>query len=59
MKNRKIDQKRTMQVVIDTGYHKLLKSKAAEHGMTIKEALEEILSGALSVNGGWRDNDRH
>lgn len=57
MNNRIIDSKTTKQVVIDTGYHKLLKSRAAELGMTIKEALEEILSEALGANGNWRKND--
>jgi len=57
MKNRLIDHKTTKQVVIDIGYHKLLKSKAAEQGMTLKEALEEILSMALGAKGNWRNND--
>ena len=49
MGNRKIDQKITKQVVIDSGYHKLLKKYAAESGTTIKALLEECLVEYLSM----------
>lgn len=49
MKNRKIDQKRTMQVVIDKGYHTLLKRTATDAGMTIKDFLEGHLAELFSI----------
>jgi len=49
MKNRKIDKKPTKQVVIDIGYHKLLKQESAESGRTIKAVLEECLSEYLTL----------
>lgn len=41
MQNRQIDEKQTMQVLIDNGYHKEMKILAARLGMSIKELLEE------------------
>jgi hypothetical protein len=42
----KVDKKRTMQVRIDAGIHKLLKMRAAEFGGSIKSLLE-----AFAVEG--------
>lgn len=49
MKNRKIDQKNTKQVVIDKGYHTLLKKKAADAGISIKEFMEGYLAELFEV----------
>lgn len=49
MQNRQIDNKTTKQVRIDAGMHRLLKLKATESGMTIKQFLEEYLADALEV----------
>lgn len=43
-KNRKIDEKMTMQVVIDTGYWEMLKIEATRAHMSIKRVLEGILA---------------
>lgn len=50
--NRKIDQKPTKQVVIDTGLHQLLKIKASKEEKTIKGLLEEYLADVLAVENG-------
>ncbi len=47
--SRQIDKKLTMQIRIDTGYHTLLKIKAAKSGMTIKALLEEYLADLLAI----------
>lgn len=47
--SRQIDNKQTKQVRIDAGLHQLLKVKAAESSMTIKELLEEYLAELLEV----------
>jgi hypothetical protein len=47
--NRKIDSKPTMQVVIDTGLHNLLKANAAKSGVTIKAFLEGYLTEFLEA----------
>ena len=49
MRNRKIDKKTTKQVVVDIGYHKLLKKEAAESGKTIRAVVEECLSEYLTL----------
>lgn len=49
MKNRQIDIKTTKQVRIDTGYHTLLKIKAATDRKTIKQLLEEVITEILGV----------
>lgn len=49
MKNRKIEQKTTKQIVIDVGLHRLLKIKATNAGMSIKDYLEGILADDLGV----------
>ena len=49
MENRKIEGKTTMQVVIDSGLHQLLKVKAAESSMTIKTLVEGCLAELLEV----------
>ena len=46
--NRKIDKK-TKQVVISSGYHKLLRKYAANNSMTIKQATEGALADLLEV----------
>ena len=45
--NRKIDEKTTMQVVIDRGLHRLLKIESAKSRRTIKELLEEYVVEGL------------
>jgi len=50
--NRLIDQKRTKQVIIDTGYWRLLKIHAAKQSMTIKELLEGYIGDGLGKDGG-------
>jgi len=49
MNNRQIDQRRTKQIRIDVGLHHLLKLKATEAGMSIKDFLEGYLAEALGV----------
>jgi predicted HicB family RNase H-like nuclease len=44
------DQRTTKQVRIDEGLHKLLKIKAAESGMAIRELLEECLAEFLGTD---------
>jgi hypothetical protein len=50
MKNRLIDQKKTKQVLIDAGLHRLLKMKAAAEGKTIRVLLDEYLAELLAVD---------
>lgn len=52
MKNRLIDQKKTKQVVIDAGLHRLLKMKAADEGIHVKTLLEGYLADLLGVKEG-------
>jgi hypothetical protein len=47
MKNRKIEQKNTKQIVIDEGLHKDVKSKVARLGKSIKEHVEGLLNKDL------------
>lgn len=47
MENRQIDKKLTKQVRIDTGYHTLLKIKAAKEGVAIKTLLEGYIAEGL------------
>jgi hypothetical protein len=47
--SRQIDKKRTKQVRIDAGLHRLLKLKAIEEGITIKGLLEAYLADLLEV----------
>ena len=47
--NRQIDKNLTKQVRIDTGYHTLLKIKAAKSGVSIKTLLEGYLADLLAV----------
>lgn len=49
MKKLQSDKKSTKQVRIDAGLHQLLKVKAAESSMTIRELLEEHLIDLLEV----------
>jgi hypothetical protein len=49
MKNRKIDQKTTKQLVVDTGYHELLKVEAAKAHTSIKSFLEGYLGELFEV----------
>lgn len=49
MKNRQIDKKTTMQIRIDTGLHRLLKIKATEAGVSIKQFVEGYLADLLAV----------
>lgn len=44
MKNRKIDQKLTKQIVVDVGWHTWLKKRAAEEGTAIKTLVEGYLA---------------
>lgn len=48
--NRKIDEKTTMQVVIDKGLHRLLKIESAKTGKTIRELVEECLAEYLAID---------
>lgn len=50
MKNRQIDQKTTKQIRIDAGLHKILKTYAAQSGMSIKALLEDYLSDLLAID---------
>jgi predicted HicB family RNase H-like nuclease len=55
MKNQKSqklqsDQRTTKQVRIDAGLHKLLKIKAVESEMNIRELVEECLAELLGTN---------
>lgn len=43
MKNRKIDNKLTKQIVIEIGLHRLVKMKAVKAGRSIRELVEECL----------------
>lgn len=47
--NRQIDNKLTKQIRIDTGYHTMLKIKAAKSGMSIKTLLEGYLADILEI----------
>jgi len=47
MENRKIYEKKTLQVVIDVGLHKLLKIEAAKRSTTIKTLLEGYIADGL------------
>ncbi len=47
--NTKVDQKRTKQVVVDAGWHKILKQLATEQETTIKSLVEGIFADALST----------
>ena len=49
MKNRKIDQKKTKQVVIDAELHRRLKVKASAEKTSIKTLLEGALAELLEV----------
>ena len=57
MKNRKIEQKQTKQVVIDAGLHQLLKIEAAKARKTIKELLEGHLTEILEVKSDQNGDD--
>lgn len=48
MNNRKIDIKKTKQIVIDAGLHKELKMKAAAQKITIKGLVEAYLAELLA-----------
>ncbi len=50
MKNRKIDEKSTKQVVIDKELHKMVKIEATKSDMTIRELVENALAEYLYVN---------
>lgn len=47
IENRQIDKKLTKQIRIDTGYHTLLKIKAAKAGVSIKTLLEGYIADIL------------
>lgn len=47
MKNRKIDEKKTKQVVVDQGLHLLLKLEATRRSKTIKTLLEGYIADGL------------
>lgn len=49
MDNRQSDTKSTKQVRIDIGWHQLLKLEATKAGITIKELLDDILSGWFDI----------
>lgn len=49
MKKLQVDNKLTKQIRIDTGYHTLLKIKAAKSGVSIKTLLEGYLADLLAV----------
>lgn len=49
MENRQIDKKKTKQIRIDVGYHKLLKIEAANKGRSIKQILESHIAEILGV----------
>lgn len=55
MTDPKIDNKPTKDIRIDTGLHRLLKMKASEASLTIKQLLELYLADILAVDGG----DKH
>lgn len=48
MKKLLVDKNLTMQVRIDTGYHKLLKIEAAMSGTSIKTLIERFIADGLS-----------
>jgi len=53
MKNnivQKSDKKSTMQVRLDSGFHRLLKISAAKSGRTLKNVLEECIAEYLGSN---------
>lgn len=50
MKKLQSDKNSTKQIRIDTGYHTLLKIKAAKSGMSIKTLLEGYLAELLAVD---------
>ncbi len=47
--SRQIDKKLTKQVRIDTGYHEMLKVKAAKSGVSIKSLVEGLLENFLAL----------
>ena len=49
LQKRQIDKKTTKQVRIDAGLHRLLKVKAAESEMSVKDLLEDYLADVLAV----------
>lgn len=50
MENRKIEEKLTKQVVIDAGYHELVKKASAVLRKTIKQIMEELISESEEIN---------
>lgn len=54
---RKIDKKRTIQIVVDRYWGKELKKLAAEQGMSIKAYTEQILADYIGVIGEVAKSD--
>lgn len=52
MDNRQIDKKITKQIRIDAGLHRILKTKAAKAGISIKEFLEQCLNESSTFSDG-------
>lgn len=49
--NKQVNKNLTKLIRIDSGYHKILKIRATNDGVSIKELLEGILSEVLVVEG--------
>ena len=60
MVNRQIDKKKTKQVRIDAGVHRLLKIMAAETGESLRDLTEGVLSELLEIKteGEYADPKR-
>lgn len=50
MKKLQIDKKKTKQIRIDAGLHRLLKVKAAKSGISIRTLLEGYLADLLAID---------
>lgn len=50
-KSRQIDTKLTKQVRIDAGWHQLIKIRASERNISIKELIQEGFEEQFAVNG--------
>ena len=57
MKSRQIDKKRSKQVRINAGMHRLLKIKSAECGRSLGGLIEDSLLDFLSIDNNGDRND--
>ncbi len=48
MRNREIEEKKTKQIVIDIGYHQMIRILAAKRSMTIKTLVEGLIADEVA-----------